>query len=128
MFGLGTGTGGLSNLLSNKLLLQYLAAAGQDIGSGNPIGASVNAVTQQNISSQNFMNLLKKMLSGQGVPEGVKAAIDSKGMKLNIDNDAFNKGLLSNLALNAPTSSAYQSGLAKNGSNNPLSGLISPFL
>ena len=79
---------GMSNLLQNKLLLQYMAGAGQDIAAGRPIGQNVNAITQQNIQSQNFMGLLQKMLSGQ-VPEGGKMTMDSKGMKLDIPSSLF---------------------------------------
>ena len=75
----------LDNLIQNKLLLQYLAAAGSDIAAGRPIGENVNLVTQQNISAQNFMNLLSKMLSGE-VPRGGKITMDDKGMKLQIPN------------------------------------------
>jgi hypothetical protein len=73
---------GLTDLLQNKLFLQYLAGAGQDIGSGNPIGTNVNAITQQNIQSQNYMKLLQQMLGG-GIPGG-KLTADDKGLKFDI--------------------------------------------
>ena len=57
---------GVSNLANNKLLWQYLAAASNDIGSGKPIGANVNAVTQQNIAAQNYAKMLQKLLAGGG--------------------------------------------------------------
>lgn len=56
----------IADLFQNKLFLQYLAGAGQDIGSGNAIGTNVNKITQQNIASQNQAKLLQKLL-GQGV-------------------------------------------------------------
>ena len=56
----------MGNLFQNKLFLQYLAGAGQDIGSGNAVGTNVNKITQQNISSQNYMKMLQKML-GKGL-------------------------------------------------------------
>jgi len=77
---------GLSNLLQNKLLLQYLAGAGADIASGQPIGQNVNAITQQNIAAQNMMGLLAKMLAGK-VPEGGKITIDNKGTKIQVPNN-----------------------------------------
>lgn len=74
--------GGMSNLLQNRLFLQYLSAAGQDIGSGNPIGTNVNAVTQQNIAAQSqaklnehYMKMMKDMLSGN-VATGAKMTMD----------------------------------------------------
>jgi len=73
----------LSNLLQNKLLLQYLAGAGADIASGQPIGQNVSAITQQNIAAQNMMGLLAKMLAGE-VPEGGKITIDNKGTKIQV--------------------------------------------
>ena len=72
-----------NSIFENRLFLHYLAAAGQDIGAGKPIGASVGAVTQQNIRAQSMMKLLSKMLGGE-VPEGGKVTIDSKGMKLDV--------------------------------------------
>ena len=83
----------MENLLQNKMFLQYLAAAGQDIGSGNAIGTNVNQATQQNISAQNYMKILQKMLGGQ-VPEGGKMVTDSKGMKLDIPHTALSGGFL----------------------------------
>ena len=77
---------GLSNLLQNKLFLQYLSGAGADIASGQPIGQNVNAITQQNIAAQNMMGLLAKMLKGE-VPEGGKITIDNKGTKIQVPNN-----------------------------------------
>ena len=54
---------GMSDLLQNKLFLQYLAGAGQDIGSGNAIGTNVNAVTNQAITAQNFSKLLAQLMA-----------------------------------------------------------------
>lgn len=79
---------GLTNLLQNKLFLQYLAGAGADISAGNPLMTNVNAITQQNIQSQNFMKLLQNMLGGE-IPEGGKMTMDSKGMKMDIPSSAL---------------------------------------
>lgn len=93
---------GLNNLMQNKMFLQYLAAAGQDIGSGNAIGTNVNQSTQQNIAAQSqaklqdkYIKLLQQMLSGQ-VPEGGKIVTDSKGMKLDIPHSALGGNFFSN--------------------------------
>lgn len=92
-FGFGTpdeASGGISGLMQNKLFLQYLSAAGQDIAGGEPIGAGVGAVTQQNIAAQSYakqqeryLNILRGMLAGD-VPEGGKMTMDSKGMKIDM--------------------------------------------
>ena len=66
---------GLGSLMENKLLLQYMSGAGADISAGRPIGQNVNAITQQNISSQNFMKMLQKLL-GKGVD--FKSSADGK--------------------------------------------------
>ncbi len=87
-YGGGGESGGLSNLLQNKLFLQYLAGAGQDIGSGNAIGTNVNAITQQNIASQNYMKLLKKMLG----PDETKGTFSNKGLTLSIPQSAISTG------------------------------------
>jgi len=67
--------------MDNKLLLQYLSAAGADTGAGNSIGQNVNAITQQNISSQNHKKLLQAMLR-----KGVDAKID-KNNKLTMSEE-----------------------------------------
>ena len=87
----GGGEGGLTGLLQNKLFLQYLAGAGSDISAGRPIGNTVNAITQQNISAQNYMKVLQKMLGGQ-MPEGGKLTMDTKGMKLDVPQSALSGG------------------------------------
>ncbi len=70
---------GLEELLSNKLFLQYLAGAGADISSGGGV-ENINKITQQNIQSQNFMNLLKRLLG----PDDTKGTFDKSGMSLKI--------------------------------------------
>ena len=70
---------GLSNLMQNKLFLQYLTGASADIGSGNPIGQNVNAITQQAITAQNFSKLLSEVLG-----KGGKAVIDKDNTKLDM--------------------------------------------
>lgn len=79
----------MANLnFDNKLLMQYLSAAGQDLLAGGPIGQNVNAVTQQNIRAQNYMKLLQRMLGGD-VPEGGKITTDNKGMKIDVPKSAL---------------------------------------
>jgi len=50
---------GLGNALQNKLILQYLSGIGGAMSAGQPVGPAMNAITQQNIQSQNLMKLLK---------------------------------------------------------------------
>uniref|UniRef100_A0A6H1ZU39 Uncharacterized protein n=1 Tax=viral metagenome TaxID=1070528 RepID=A0A6H1ZU39_9ZZZZ len=71
----------INNLLSNKLLLQYLSGAGAAISAGQPAAPALNQVTQQNISTQNFAKLLAQVMGGKKVPEGTKMSIDHKGFK-----------------------------------------------
>ena len=54
------------NLLENQLFLQYLSGAGSAMSAGQPVGPALNQVTQQQISSRNYMKMLQKML-GKGV-------------------------------------------------------------
>lgn len=87
---------GLSKLFQNKLFLQFLAGAGADIASGNPIGANVNAVTNQSIANQNYAKLLQKMLAGE-VPEGGKVTMDNKGLKLDVPSSALGTNKMTGL-------------------------------
>ena len=120
----------MEGLLKNKLFLQYLAAAGQDISSGKPIGANVNAVTQQNIGAQNQAALQQKyikMLSdmiGSKMP-GWSASADDKGMKFNVPSNAF-----SNLdsSLNKPLEGNNGEKQAAPVSPSASQGLINPFV
>jgi len=90
---------GLENLMQNKMFLQYLAAAGQDIGAGQPIGANVNKVTMQNIAAQNYMKLLQQMLG----PDDTKGAISKDGIKMDIPASAL--GTLSGGSMFTPDQS-----------------------
>ena len=126
----------LAQLASNKLLLQYLSAAGQDIGAGRPLGANVNQVTQQNIAAQNYSKLLKKLLEGGGKVTMDKDEVTIKhpvsaGNPLGSAGQAGTPGLASgdrgttgeNLAkLNAPATNATLGGnlSALNPSSSPL--------
>lgn len=80
------GMEGLSSLFQNKLFLQMLSGLGGDLAAfGADTGkgfqpTNVNAATQQNISSQNFANLLKQLLSS----DDSKATIDKSGIKLSV--------------------------------------------
>lgn len=78
---------GLGNLFQNKLFLQYLAGAGQDLMSGKP--GNVNAITQQNIQSQNLMKMLKQMLG----PDGTKGTFDNTGMTLKVPTESISDTL-----------------------------------
>lgn len=86
----GGGAGGLSSLLQNKLFLQYLAGAGADLsayGANTDKGfqpTNINAITQQNIQSQNFMKLIKQLLG----PDGSKGTLSSAGLTLNAPPDS----------------------------------------
>jgi len=73
----------MENPFDNKLLLQYLSGAGAAISSGQPIGAGLDPITQQNIKSQNYMKIFQKMLSGK-FGEGDKIVSNSKGTKIDI--------------------------------------------
>jgi len=81
-----TGSGGGDSIWNNKLFLQYLNAAGQDILAGEPIGKNVGAATSQNIQSQNFAKMLSKMLGGGG-----KVSFDKDGLSLKAPTEAINK-------------------------------------
>jgi hypothetical protein len=90
-YGVAPGTGGLevpmggggnflTNLFQNKMFLQFLAAAGQDIsGGGKNLGGAIN----QNISSQNYMKLLSQMLGGD-IPEGGVIKMGPEGMDIKV--------------------------------------------
>jgi hypothetical protein len=90
------GMGGLANLLQNKLFLQYLSSAGGALSKGDPAGGALDAVTQQNISSQNFAKLLAKMLSGN-VPEGGAVKMTDKGLSLNVPQSMLSQSGFSGL-------------------------------
>lgn len=78
----------LSNLLSDKLFLQYLAGAGADIASGKPLGANVNAITEQNIKAQNFSKMLGQMLGGGGKVTLDKDNINIKAPATSLKGDS----------------------------------------
>lgn len=116
------------SLFNNKLLLQYLAAGGQDIAAGNPIGANVNAVTQQNISAQSqaatikkTLEMLMKMLRGENIPEGGKVTMDNKGVKMDIPSSA-----LGNLSL-ANEGSQMSDGSGTNWNEGNIPRVFNPF-
>ncbi len=68
-------------LWQNKLFLQMLGAAGQDISAGNPIGANVNKAMEQNMQNENMRNVLVAMLGDKSVPGG-SATVDDKTLTL----------------------------------------------
>lgn len=79
-----------TGLLQNKLFLQYLAGLGADLsaaGADTSKGfqpTNVNAITQQNIQSQNMMKLLKSLLG----PDGTKATFSNAGINLTIPKES----------------------------------------
>lgn len=79
-----------TGLLQNKLFLQYLAGLGADLsaaGADTSKGfqpTNVNAITQQNIQSQNMMKLLKLLLG----PDGTKATFSNTGINLTIPKES----------------------------------------
>jgi len=79
-----------TGLLQNKLFLQYLAGLGADLsaaGADTSKGfqpTNVNAITQQNIQSQNMMKLLKTLLG----PDGTKATFSNTGINLTIPKES----------------------------------------
>jgi len=102
----------LAKLMDNKLFLQYLNAAGQDIGAGNPIGANVGKVTEQNIASQNYAKLLRTLLSNGG-----KVSMDKDNVSIKAPSSAFQgveldpgTGLPTQLPGDAPNQGAAATG------------------
>jgi len=70
----------------NPLLIQYLAAAGSDLLSGNPIGANVNAVTNQAVQNKSFVKLLQQML-GQAQSPNNTSKMTMDGSKFKFEGD-----------------------------------------
>ena len=68
------GQNAMNAIGNNPLALQYMAAAGSDLLSGNPIGANVNNVTMNTIRAKSYANMLSKMLESGG-----KLSIDANG-------------------------------------------------
>lgn len=102
--GAGTG-GGFTDLLQNKLFLQYLSGAGSALQQGQPIGPALNQVTQQNISAQNYVGLLKKLLG----PDESKGTFSNKGLSLNIPASELKSGaFLGDNPLNTISNSTTQ--------------------
>jgi hypothetical protein len=64
----------MPNLLENKLLLQFLSGAGAATAGEGSFAAGVNPLVQQNIQSQNYAALLKKLLG-----KGIDFKSDAKG-------------------------------------------------
>ena len=79
----GASGGGLSSLLRNKMFLQFLMGAGQDISQGTG-GTNLGAAVQRNIQSQNMIKLLKHLLG----PDSSKATIDKSGLKISTGTDS----------------------------------------
>lgn len=79
----------IGNVLQNKLLLQYLSGVGGAMSAGQPVGPAMNAITQQNIQSQNMMKLMSRLLG----PDGTKATFSNAGMNLTVPSADVSKSL-----------------------------------
>ena len=75
------------NPLENKLLLQYLAGVGGAMSAGEPIGPAVAGITQQNISAQNFVKMMKTLLAGGG-----KLNLDKENLSFKAPMSVFGEG------------------------------------
>jgi hypothetical protein len=92
--------GGANSLMQNKLMWQLLSAGGQDLLAGQPIGANVHQVTNQNIRAQNFAKMLQDMLG-----QGGKLSMNADGLSFKVPTSA-----LGNQSAPAGTSHAYTEG------------------
>lgn len=89
----------IGKLLENKLFLQYLAGAGGAMSAGEPIGPTLNQITQQNIAAQSqatvnekTLKMLTEMMSGKLLPgSSMKKGLDGK-ITLDIPGNAFSGG------------------------------------
>lgn len=72
----------LGNLFQNKLFLEMLAGAGQGIASGN-MAAGVSPIVRQNVTNQNYVKYMSRMLSGD-MPPGAKMTTDEEGITFKI--------------------------------------------
>lgn len=77
----------MDNLLKNNLFLQYLSGAGGAMSAGEPIGPTLNQITQQNIGAQSkhklqqsYMKTLQQMLGG--LPMGGKISGDKDNLTI----------------------------------------------
>lgn len=69
--------GQANTALQNPLLQQYLSALGGSMG--GTVAKGLDKVNQQNISAQNYMKMLQKMMSG-----GAKVGMDSEKTTINM--------------------------------------------
>ena len=114
--------------ISDPLLIQLMAAAGQDLSAGRPPGQALGGAVQQNIASRNFAKLMAGILKGQ-VPEGGSMKVDSKGFSLSLPREAVDLEDFDPLGRSATPKPQPQPGagspglsLAQQGSNLPASG------
>ncbi len=77
-----------TGIFQNKLFLQLLSAAGQDVSQGNPFGTNVSAVTNQAITAENYRQFVMTMLGPKRIPGGT-ATIDDKGIGFKIPANFF---------------------------------------
>jgi len=87
--------GKFSNLMSNKLLQQILGSLGADLLGKTP-GKNLSATIQNNISSQNYVKMLSKMLGGD-FSGGGNYSVDEKGFKANIPHPGGNSKMSSGI-------------------------------
>ena len=85
----------MDNLLQNRLFLQYLSGAGGAMSTGQPVGAALNDITQQNISAQSkaelnkrYMKILQEMMEGK-IPSKSKYTVSDMGLDVKIDRSAL---------------------------------------
>lgn len=85
----------MENLLQNRLFLQYLSGAGGALSSGQPVGATLDAITQQNIAAQSkaklnerYMKIMKQMMGGE-IPTKGKMTMDETGLKFDVPKSAL---------------------------------------
>lgn len=124
--------GGMSNLLQNKLFLQYLSGAGGAIAAGQSPAPALGAITQQNIGAQSqaglnkrYMDMLSGVLSGGEIPPGWKLARDEKGTKLDIPASSSamgapaSAGIIGSMESSTPAGSPAMPDLSQLGTVNP---------
>lgn len=75
-------TNDIGSLFQNKLFLQLLSSAGNDLMTGSG-GAKFNEGVQGNIATQNMAKLMKTLLS----PDGTKATISKEGVNLTVPKE-----------------------------------------
>jgi len=120
-----TGTG-ISELFQNKMFLQFLSGAGASIAGPDSFAAGVNQPVQQNIASQNFAGLLKKMLAGGGKMTLDKDTFSLKGDSKLLQGPGNNEAGTSLGDMTEPLSIAPTGGGVAGGSQDFLGDILNP--